>query len=131
VRVALSDRFRARDIPDQNMLGDHDPVYLFDEMERSAYRLSPAALPAVAGKHFALVARTEARDLAYGRRGLWFLEVDAVELSGARAKLRIGVSAYPAATKDLVYGGGSADAEFNRGPDGNWEFASWGPTLWY
>jgi hypothetical protein len=130
VRVALSDRFAAGDIPDQNLVADHNPVYLFDEMERSAYQLSPAALPEVAGKKFALATRTQARDLAYGRSSLCLLEVDGVELSGDRARLRIGVSTYPDVTKSLMYGGGSAEAEFRRGSDGKWMFVTWGPTLW-
>jgi hypothetical protein len=130
VRAALSDRFAAGDIPDQNLVADHNPIYLFDEMERSAYQLSPAALPEVAGRRFALVTRTQARDIAYGRGGICLLEVDGVELSGDRARLRIGVSAYPDVTKSLMYGGGSAEAEFRRGTDGKWIFATWGPILW-
>src|SRR5256885_3369039 len=98
VRAVLSDRFVARDIPDQNLLDGQDPVCLFDEMERSAYHFGSASLSNVAGKHFVLVTRTQARDLAYGRSGLWLLEVDDVEVNDSRAKLRIGVSAYPDVT---------------------------------
>jgi hypothetical protein len=130
VSAAVSDRFRAGDIPDQNLVTDGSPVYLFNELERSGYQLGPAALPKVPGLRFAQVNRTEARDLAYGRGGLWMVEVDDVEIAGERAHLTIGVLAYPDVTKDAVHCGGQAEAEFRRRGDGAWEFVSWGPTLW-
>ena len=130
VGAALADRFAAGDIPDQELVSEEDPVYVFEEMERSAYRLGAAALPRVEDTRFALLTRTQARDLAYGRRGLALIEVDDVEITGDQAKLTMGVSTYPDVTREMHYGSGSGPAEFRRGADGEWSFVGWGALQW-
>jgi hypothetical protein len=130
VGAALADRFAAGDIPDQELVSEQDPVFVFDEMERSAYRLGAAALPQLDDTRFALLTRTQARDLAYGRRGIALIEVDDVEIIGDQAKLTMGVSNYPDMTRDLHYGSGSGPAEFRRDADGEWSFVGWGALQW-
>ena len=127
IRAAIADRYQAGDIPDQGLIRDKVPVLVFDEMERSAYRVPESALPTVEGTRFALIDRTAARDSGYGTRsGTLMLEVDEVEVGDRTAQLKMGVAVYPdVGTPGLiVLCCCSATASF-RLVDGRWSFAGW------
>lgn len=132
VRVAIGERYRAGDIPDQNLIQGKDTVFIFNEMETSAYLLSQASVPTSQATRFVLVGRTEARDLAYGSRlGLHLVQVDHIEIKEDRASLRIGVDVYP----DPTSGGVrlcccSARAQFGRKAN-TWEFVKWSDKICY
>jgi hypothetical protein len=128
VRAAVADRFRAGDIPDQNLIAGQDPVLVFDEMETSAYRMGGAALPQVRGARFALIDRTAARDRAYGTgSGTFMIEADSVELRGTTASLKLGIGIYPdvSAANFVVMCCCTARANF-RWLGGQWSFDGWG-----
>jgi hypothetical protein len=130
VRAAIADRYQASDIPDQALLQGKDAVHVFDEMKRSGYVLSAAAVPKIPSTNLVLVGRARARDLARGTgSGLHFIEVDDVRIEGDRASLKMGVGVYP----DPAFEGAqlcccSARAELAR--DGAaWQFRDWGERV--
>jgi hypothetical protein len=128
VRAAIADRYQAGEIPDQKLLAGQDPVLIFDETERPAYRLSEQALPTGGQTRFALIARAAARDRA---RGSWdgtrMIEVGGVEVGPESASLVLGISISPDLTRPslIVMCCCSARANY-RLRDGRWVFTGWG-----
>jgi hypothetical protein len=127
VRAAIADRYKAGDIPDQNLIAKDDSVLVFDEMEESGYQVSNQALPSIDGIRFALVDRTAARDRAYGtHRGTYMLEVDRVEMGSDTERLKIGIGVYPdIAMPNAVWMCCCSAAASFRLLDGQWSFVAW------
>ena len=126
VRTAIASRFRAADIPGEDLLEGTDPVLVFEEMQQAGYTLSPAALPSETGPGFHMISRGEAQELAYGTfNGLALIAVDEPEIVNDRAALKMGVGSYP----DVRAGWTPiwhcwATAEFLQMPQG-WTFVRW------
>ena len=124
VRTAIADRYRAGDIPDQNLVQDNT-VYVFVEMGKSGYILDQSAVPRLPNARAVLVDRTRARDLAYGAKSLSMIEVDDVRIDDNGAALRLGVAIYRDPTDNLIIlCCCSAKAEFSRKGTG-WQFLQW------
>lgn len=124
VAWALADRFQAGDIPDQNLVMGHEPIFLFNEMEASGYLLTTASLPMVPGRKLRLLSRDGGDGILHGTRMAdYMLFVDHVELLPGSAIILLGV-------RDDRGVLASAWGTFSR-RDHSWSFMKWSDICYH
>jgi hypothetical protein len=125
VKAALADRFRAKDIPDLQMLDASQPIGIRTVMPQARLTLTDA-VPAVDGYRFFLLSPADAQAAAdKDAKPIAFVTVDQPAITGDSATISIGVDmALPAGSRLVKLCCCTGSAEFRRGPAG-WTFVKW------
>jgi hypothetical protein len=126
VRMAISDRFLARDIPDIGLLGTAKRIAVREDMPGAGHRLNHDALPTQEGYEFFLLsqAAAEARAAESGKP-VHFITVDRAVISVGVAKVSLGVDVVLPPNLNLVKLCCCAgEAQFRRVGD-RWLFVKW------
>ena len=130
VRAALTDRLRANDVPDLNLLQSSRRIGVRDVMPKAHLLLQESALPELDPYQLFLLSPADAQAMADRRAAtIPFITIDQPSIDGDRATISLGVDiATPSNPRVIKLCCCTGQAEFHRS-GGGWTFVKWLTTV--